>query len=42
MRKKVTTPILVDGRNAFEDETAIKAGFIYRGIGKGGSLTITK
>ena len=35
MRSKVATPILIDGRNVFNAETAIKAGFIYKGIGKG-------
>jgi UDP-N-acetyl-D-mannosaminuronic acid dehydrogenase len=29
------TPILVDGRNVLDKEEVIKAGFIYRGIGKG-------
>lgn len=34
-RKKLATPILIDGRNAFTWEAANKAGFTYRGIGKG-------
>jgi UDP-N-acetyl-D-mannosaminuronic acid dehydrogenase len=34
-RKKLATPILIDGRNAFTMEAANKAGFTYRGIGKG-------
>ena|GEM_PF-1315304 len=29
------TPIIVDGRNVFERTTTIKAGFLYKGIGKG-------
>ena len=29
------TPIIVDGRNIFEQDKMIKAGFIYRGIGRG-------
>ncbi|HXX87289.1 MAG TPA: nucleotide sugar dehydrogenase [Candidatus Acidoferrum sp.] len=35
LRKKMSTPILVDGRNAFDEKTATNAGFTYRGIGKG-------
>jgi UDP-N-acetyl-D-mannosaminuronic acid dehydrogenase len=35
MRKKLATPILVDGRNAFTMEAATKAGLTYRGVGKG-------
>lgn len=35
MRKKLATPILVDGRNAFNSEAASKAGLTYRGVGKG-------
>jgi hypothetical protein len=31
MRRRV----LVDGRNAFAGSDAVKAGFVYRGIGKG-------
>jgi UDP-N-acetyl-D-mannosaminuronic acid dehydrogenase len=34
-KKKLTTPILIDGRNAFTMEAANKAGFTYRGVGKG-------
>jgi len=30
------TPIIVDGRNVFDAQACRKAGFIYRGIGKGG------
>jgi UDP-N-acetyl-D-mannosaminuronic acid dehydrogenase len=35
LRGKVRTPILIDGRNAFDEINVKKAGFIYRGIGKG-------
>ncbi|HEY4674637.1 MAG TPA: nucleotide sugar dehydrogenase [Candidatus Bathyarchaeia archaeon] len=35
LRKKLATPVLVDGRNAFSAEEARKAGFTYRGVGKG-------
>jgi UDP-N-acetyl-D-mannosaminuronic acid dehydrogenase len=35
LRRKLATPILVDGRNAFHTETALKAGLTYRGVGKG-------
>ena len=35
MRRKLATPVLVDGRNAFTMEAAAKAGFTYRGVGKG-------
>ena len=32
---KLATPILIDGRNMFREEDAIKAGLTYRGVGKG-------
>jgi UDP-N-acetyl-D-mannosaminuronic acid dehydrogenase len=35
MKTKMATPILVDGRNAFSEQAAEKAGFTYKGIGKG-------
>jgi UDP-N-acetyl-D-mannosaminuronic acid dehydrogenase len=35
LRMQMATPILIDGRNAFNQEKAEKAGFTYRGIGKG-------
>jgi UDP-N-acetyl-D-mannosaminuronic acid dehydrogenase len=35
LRKKMATPILIDGRNIFDDKTARNAGFTYRGVGKG-------
>jgi UDP-N-acetyl-D-mannosaminuronic acid dehydrogenase len=35
LAEKMKTPILIDGRNAFSEELAENAGFIYRGVGKG-------
>jgi len=35
IRKKLATPILIDGRNVFDEKTARNAGFTYRGVGKG-------
>lgn len=35
MRRKLATPVLVDGRNAFTMGAATKAGLTYRGVGKG-------
>lgn len=35
LRKKLATPVLIDGRNAFDDKMARNAGFTYRGVGKG-------
>jgi UDP-N-acetyl-D-mannosaminuronic acid dehydrogenase len=32
---KLATPILIDGRNMFSKDAAIKAGLTYRGVGKG-------
>ena len=37
LKGKLATPVLVDGRNAFTEEAAIKAGLTYRGVGKGRS-----
>jgi len=34
LKRKVGTPILIDGRNFYTRERIEKAGFIYRGIGK--------
>jgi hypothetical protein len=34
----MASPILVDGRNLFDPETAIAAGFDYTGIGRGGRI----
>ena len=33
----MATPVLVDGRNMFQPETAIAAGFEYSGIGRAGT-----
>jgi UDP-N-acetyl-D-mannosaminuronic acid dehydrogenase len=35
LKSKLATPVLVDGRNAFNSNDVIKAGFTYRGVGKG-------
>jgi UDP-N-acetyl-D-mannosaminuronic acid dehydrogenase len=35
LAKKVRTPVIVDGRNFWEPEDVRKAGFTYRGVGKG-------
>ena len=35
MRRKLATPVLVDGRNAFTMEAATMVGLTYRGVGKG-------
>ena len=35
LAKKLATPILIDGRNMFSKDAAIKAGLTYRGVGKG-------
>jgi UDP-N-acetyl-D-mannosaminuronic acid dehydrogenase len=35
LQKKLATPVLVDGRNAFSWESATEAGLTYRGVGKG-------
>ena len=37
LKRKLATPVLVDGRNAFTEEAATKAGLTYRGVGKGRS-----
>jgi len=36
LASKMRTPVLIDGRNAFTEESARNAGFTYNGIGKGG------
>ena len=38
LRKKLATPVLVDGRNAFSEKVAMDAGFTYKGVGKGGRV----
>ena len=35
LRKKVRTPIIIDGRNIFNKKDVEKFGFIYRKIGEG-------
>jgi UDP-N-acetyl-D-mannosaminuronic acid dehydrogenase len=35
LRRKMATPVLVDGRNAFTLEAARQAGLTYRAVGKG-------
>jgi UDP-N-acetyl-D-mannosaminuronic acid dehydrogenase len=35
LKNQLATPVLIDGRNAYNEETAAKAGFTYRGVGKG-------
>ncbi len=35
LRKKVRTPILIDGRNIFDKKTVEDKGFIYRKVGEG-------
>ena len=35
LKSEMATPVLVDGRNAFNEEAAVRAGFTYRGVGKG-------
>jgi UDP-N-acetyl-D-mannosaminuronic acid dehydrogenase len=37
LKKKLATPVLIDGRDAFTEDAAIKAGLTYRGVGKGKS-----
>ena len=35
LKDMLTTPVIVDGRNVFNSDTCIKAGFTFRGIGIG-------
>ncbi len=35
MFQRMNTPIIIDGRNIFGSEECKRAGFVYRGIGKG-------
>jgi len=35
LKSLMRTPIIVDGRNVLDQAKAEKAGFVYRGIGKG-------
>jgi len=34
LKEKMDTPVLIDGRNAFDKKTVENAGFIYLGVGK--------
>ena len=34
IKNKMKTPVIIDGRNAYNKQECEKAGFIYRGIGK--------
>lgn len=34
-KKRMRTPIWIDGRRVFEKEKAIELGFTYRGVGTG-------
>lgn len=38
LKKKVRTPILIDGRNIFNKKEMIKKGFIYRKVGEGSKI----
>ena len=33
LRKRMRTPIIIDGRRAFDKKTAIRLGFTYKNIG---------
>jgi UDPglucose 6-dehydrogenase len=35
IRSVMATPVMVDGRNFFDKQTAISAGFIYLKVGDG-------
>jgi len=35
VKRLMRTPIIVDGRNVIDKGKANRAGFLYRGIGKG-------
>jgi UDPglucose 6-dehydrogenase len=39
LRPLMRHPIIVDGRNIYQPETMAKAGFIYRGVGRGTAPT---
>jgi len=34
VKKKMKTPVIIDGRNVYNKEECEKLGFIYRGVGK--------
>jgi UDP-N-acetyl-D-mannosaminuronic acid dehydrogenase len=40
LKEKMSTPILIDGRNAFTEEMAANAGLTYRGVGKGRRVSL--
>ncbi len=35
VRSIMRTPVVIDGRNVYEPQTMLEAGFLYRGIGRG-------
>jgi UDP-N-acetyl-D-mannosaminuronic acid dehydrogenase len=42
LRNKLATPVLIDCRNAYDEEAAVKAGLTYRGVGKGKREKMTR
>ncbi|MEM2889609.1 MAG: nucleotide sugar dehydrogenase, partial [Candidatus Bathyarchaeia archaeon] len=42
LKKKLATPIIVDGRNVFDPEKCLKEGFTFRGIGIGQRKKVKK
>lgn len=38
LKGHMRTPVIIDGRNVFDQATCVKAGFYYRGVGKGQKL----
>ena len=34
IRKKMRTPVIVDGRNAYDKVECERLGFVYKGVGK--------
>ncbi|TDX32956.1 UDPglucose 6-dehydrogenase [Modicisalibacter xianhensis] len=38
LKQKLSTPVIVDGRNLFDPETVKSAGFLYYAMGRGDSL----
>jgi len=38
LKKKLRTPIIIDGRNIFDKKELIKKGFIYRKVGEGSKI----
>ncbi|MHA2272353.1 MAG: nucleotide sugar dehydrogenase [Candidatus Hodarchaeales archaeon] len=39
--EQMRTPIIIDGRNVFDQATCKKAGFLYQGVGKGEKLKLS-